>query len=602
MANRTLGTITTMLNLNNSAFKKGIGNSRKDVNKFSSSVTKLGGVLAGTFAVGRIMGFTAEVSKLAATAEGVAIAFRRIQPNISFLSELKQATAGTVSELDLMRRAVMASNFKIPLTELGSLLKFATKRAQETGESVSYLVNSIVIGIGRKSPLILDNLGISAVELREKLDNVGHSGATVGDVAKAVGEIAEDAMGKMGDVIETTAIKQERLNAKVTDLKVDLGNVANVFWSEILPAITSATEALGYFAIGLRGGKGSLAMEEAIRGDQFRRNLAKGLEAEEKSIMGETQMRMFRENISEQEALYKSLTAHITHYHRMLGAAWSPNNITRYETYIKHFKDMRDALGEVNEEYIENITNLELERNTLIGIQESLALGDPQLEGINARLIEIKNTIKAIRGELEGIEKVVLPDILTPDAMGADAYTGPLYGKYGLISPGTLSGFGFAEPESWQDSVTRRKREMALFKKILGETGDEAEATSKQIGVMLVNSFDSLGAAVANVVNGMEGAFQKLGQLILQNIGNVLIAAGMAMGLPQGLSLVVAGAAIQFGGGILGGFKSSAGSSSYNDAWGRSIGLTTEGIKFRVEGKDLVAALDRNSTAVKRFT
>ena len=245
MANRTLGSVTTIMKLDNSAFKKGLSNSKKDVNKFSGGMKNLGATIGGAFAIRSIARFTLESSKLAATMEGVAKSFDRIKPNIAFLDQLKAATAGTVSELDLMRRSVMASNFKIPLDQLASLLKFATKRAQETGESVEYLVNSIVIGIGRKSPLILDNLGISAVELRQKLEGVGHSGATVGDVAKAVGEIATESLKEMGDVIETTAIKYERLNAEVTNFKVDLGNAANEIIVNVIPALTGMVKELG---------------------------------------------------------------------------------------------------------------------------------------------------------------------------------------------------------------------------------------------------------------------------------------------------------------------------------------------------------------------
>ena len=115
MANRTLGTITTSLNLNNSAFKKGIGNSQKSVNKFSKGISNLGGAIAGAFAVRSIINFTNESSKLAGVMEGVTKSFERIQPSINFLNQLKEATAGTVSELNLMKRAVMASNFNIPL-------------------------------------------------------------------------------------------------------------------------------------------------------------------------------------------------------------------------------------------------------------------------------------------------------------------------------------------------------------------------------------------------------------------------------------------------------------------------------------------------------
>ena len=120
-----------------------------------------------------------------------------------------------------MQTAVRASNFKIPLDQLATYLRFATDRAIETGESVDYLVNSLVLGIGRKSPLILDNLSISTVRLREEL-------AKTGDMAKAVGNIIEEEMKKGGDAIETSAVKTQKLGAAWKNFMTSVGDTSVV--------------------------------------------------------------------------------------------------------------------------------------------------------------------------------------------------------------------------------------------------------------------------------------------------------------------------------------------------------------------------------------
>ena len=76
----------------------------------------------------------------------------------------------------MIKQAVRASNFKVPLNQLATFFEFATKRAAQTGESVDYLVNSIIDGIGRKSTLVMDNLGISATELQAEIKKVGDFG------------------------------------------------------------------------------------------------------------------------------------------------------------------------------------------------------------------------------------------------------------------------------------------------------------------------------------------------------------------------------------------------------------------------------------------
>ena len=106
--------------------------------------------LAAVFAVDRIIAFGKEMISLRAKVIGVKTAFDALnQP--SLLRDLRTATQGTVDDLTLMQRAVQARNFKLPLDQLAIYLEFASKRARETGQSVDYLVDSIITGLGRKS-------------------------------------------------------------------------------------------------------------------------------------------------------------------------------------------------------------------------------------------------------------------------------------------------------------------------------------------------------------------------------------------------------------------------------------------------------------------
>ena len=51
---------------------------------------------------------------------------------------------------------------------LDKYLQFAQMKAQQTGQSVEFMTQSIVTGLGRQSKMILDNLGISAAEIDKK--------------------------------------------------------------------------------------------------------------------------------------------------------------------------------------------------------------------------------------------------------------------------------------------------------------------------------------------------------------------------------------------------------------------------------------------------
>ena len=157
----------------------------------------------------------AESIEVAKATEGIRMAYDRLnQPYL--MSQLKEATHGTVSELELMKQAVKFDNFKLPLEDLATYLAFAQQKAKDTGESIDYLVNSIVTGLGRQSKQILDNLGISASELTRRMNE----GA---DMTKAVADIIREEMAKAGDYVETAADRAAKANADLENAMRQLG-------------------------------------------------------------------------------------------------------------------------------------------------------------------------------------------------------------------------------------------------------------------------------------------------------------------------------------------------------------------------------------------
>ena len=153
--------------------------------------------------------------ELAKQGEGIRIAFERLGRG-DILEGLRQATHGTVTDLELMKAAVKFNDFKLPLDELGTMLQFAQQKAKDTGQSVDYMTESIVNGLGRKSLMILDNLGLSAAEIKEKM-------AETGDMTKAVGAIIREQMSKAGDYVETAADRAAQANVSLQNKMEELG-------------------------------------------------------------------------------------------------------------------------------------------------------------------------------------------------------------------------------------------------------------------------------------------------------------------------------------------------------------------------------------------
>lgn len=189
---------------------------------FGTMATKFAGLLGQQ--VSKLEEFVAESARagveMAEQADGVTKAFNAMD-NPNLLDNLRKATKGTVNDVQLMTAAVQAKDFRIPLEDLGKYLEFAQLKAQQTGQSVDYMTDSIVTGLGRKSPMILDNLGISAAEISEKTKETG-------DFMKAVAEIVDTQLAAAGETYISAA---DRAAQKT----VELENAQKALGDEILP-------------------------------------------------------------------------------------------------------------------------------------------------------------------------------------------------------------------------------------------------------------------------------------------------------------------------------------------------------------------------------
>ena len=212
--NKSLGDMK-MPDMKGGGFLSGIGD------KMSGALQVFGGNLM-TKGAGMLAGLASEMGdmvkqgvELAKQGEGIRIAFERLGRG-DILDGLRQATHGTVTDIELMKAAVKFNDFKLPLDELGTMLAFAQQKAKDTGQSVDFLVESIVNGLGRKSLMILDNLGLSATEIKDKM-------AETGDMTKAVGAIIREQMSKAGDYVETAADRAAQANVSLQNKMEELG-------------------------------------------------------------------------------------------------------------------------------------------------------------------------------------------------------------------------------------------------------------------------------------------------------------------------------------------------------------------------------------------
>lgn len=210
----------------------------------ASTVAFNGKFAAGLFVVGagivKVLGYVHELifgsKELAMEAEGIEMAYKRLN-NPNLLKNLRDATSGTVDDIELMKASVQASNFGIPVEKLGTLLKFAQQQAAATGQSVDYLVNSIVTGLGRESVMILDNLQIDVGELQNRVKSSG-------DFMGSSIDMITEKLKEQGDVALTERDKETQAINRLENAKLNLGkrfmwlnDISNNFYNRLASMI-----------------------------------------------------------------------------------------------------------------------------------------------------------------------------------------------------------------------------------------------------------------------------------------------------------------------------------------------------------------------------
>lgn len=181
----TIAEALVRINGDNAGLKKGLGEAENETNSALSRIAanvsrNLGGIVTTGIvtaigaAVASITGLGLAANKLATEAaplqgvmDGFAVSAAKAGKSYDeFLGSLTDASGGLVTNLDLMRAANVAltgstGEFAQQFGEaLPTLLRAAQVAAKQTGQDVTFLFNSLVTGVKRSSPLLIDNTGI----------------------------------------------------------------------------------------------------------------------------------------------------------------------------------------------------------------------------------------------------------------------------------------------------------------------------------------------------------------------------------------------------------------------------------------------------------
>lgn len=350
-----------------------VRDSTKNVGNYKSAFQGIIGTfrqLIGAFGIieGLRLGisFTRESVELAKQAKGVEFAFQRLgEAGVKAFDDVKRASRGLISEVDIKTALVDFDNFNISLEEAGVLFEFLSVRSAQTGKSIDSLRDSLVEGLSKESKLRIDNLGISAAQLNGELEKTPNFVQAVANIAKL--EVAE-----AGRILDDAANSSERWAAALQDAKLRIGQTVNEaeglsFFAKVLTTITEQTDAA------------RIAREEGNKSVSDARVLlnaftAEGREANRQIIReGELRKQLTKE-IDEQQRAYVSLNGSL--------APLLANQKALVEQFdlsgpVRNVEFLDQAISDLNEKLLQAST-----RDEAIAIQNQIAALEKEKEAI----------------------------------------------------------------------------------------------------------------------------------------------------------------------------------------------------------------------------
>jgi len=126
------------------------------------------GAIGGAFAMVGGASAAMDLASAGAKAEALGASFDMMataagQSSEEMLAAMQRASGGTIANTDLILAANRAMSFGVANSgqEMASLIQLSMAQAAKMGISATQAFNDLVTGVGRLSPMILDNLGVT---------------------------------------------------------------------------------------------------------------------------------------------------------------------------------------------------------------------------------------------------------------------------------------------------------------------------------------------------------------------------------------------------------------------------------------------------------
>ncbi|MBZ0294495.1 MAG: hypothetical protein K8L99_18165 [Anaerolineae bacterium] len=206
------------------------------------------------------------MAKDASVLEGIEEAFDGLvtstgKSSKDMLRSLQEASAGMANQQELMLTYNKAAQLVSTTfaNQLPDAMDELTKVASATGQDMGYLMDSLVTGVGRLSPMILDNLGIQ-VDLTQAYDDYAASlGKTADELTKTEKQSAlmaqvmkklEDNTASLPDVFGQTDTKMAQFESRMDNIRFAIGRGVLPIFDKLVTGANGISAALELLVTG----------------------------------------------------------------------------------------------------------------------------------------------------------------------------------------------------------------------------------------------------------------------------------------------------------------------------------------------------------------
>lgn len=211
------------------------------------------------------VGITAPLTLVAAASVNTAVKAERLSKTLvglagssenaaSFIDSIKDASKGTIAEVDALAIANTALSFGVAKNadEMADLTEIAIALGRAQGVDAKTAVSDLTTALSRQSPMILDNLGITikagdankayAASVGKSVDELTAEEKALAFRTAAL-EAGSKVVARMGGVQDDMASSGERLRAQMSDMSLVIGNA-------LIPVMQTGINIIGPLVTG----------------------------------------------------------------------------------------------------------------------------------------------------------------------------------------------------------------------------------------------------------------------------------------------------------------------------------------------------------------